>query len=297
MKGALILVIVLILSFSLISAYYACSEGTINENSRELDIGNSKNINGIYLGLARSDETAVINRMNVELFFDSVSVTLTDNSPVIIEFMGEKEYNISLVNSTDNYARINVDGDEELIDEEEINQVGGFEVFLTSSEGNYPGTASVKVMIGKSRFPLSNLDEQSKIVTFEGRDYGVELFSASDQDALIKVSKCSNISTELIWTEDEVENITVNDTGEQNETINETGNETNGTENILNESSNESELNGTGNDGVVGENQEKSVIPNFVFYIIIGIITIIIFLLIARYVKGKTVPDNGQDEG
>ena len=81
------------------------------------------------------------------------------------------------------------------------------------------------------------------------------------------------------------------------ETINETGNETNGTENILNESSNESELNGTGNDGVVGENQEKSVIPNFVFYIIIGIIVIIIFLLIARYVKGKTVPDNGQDEG
>jgi len=292
------LAVLIVFGLGLTSAYYTCPDGTnINSDIKDIGIGQKKSVNGIPLGLARSDQAAAINRLDAELFVDAQIATLFDNNSVLITFTGENQYNVTLINSTAEEAGIKIGGSEKVIEGGQIDSIGDFDVILIRAEGNYPGIAEVEVMIGKDKVSLSNKDSISKIVAFEGRDYGVELFSASDDNALIKVSKCLNVSTELIWTEDEVENITVNDTGEQNETINETGNETNGTENILNESSNESELNGTGNDGVVGENQEKSVIPNFVFYIIIGIITIIIFLLIARYVKGKTVPDNGQDEG
>jgi len=282
-----ILLIVFIMSIDFISATYSCSEGVVNENLRELEIGDSKNVNGIYLGLSETNEIPAIKRIEAKLFIDSVGIVLTDNSTLEVKFMDEEDYNVSLVSSTESQATIRIDGTNVSIDEGGTESDAGFEFFLASAEGDYPGTASVKIIIGKSKLFLSNTDKPAEIVSVEGNKYGISLFSASDNDATIKVSKCSG-DAELIWTDEETEeeteiNITENDTNI--ETLNESL-DNNISENILNESLNESEF-GSENNETDELNKNKVNIPSYAYYIVAVIIFLIVSIFIIRYLKNN----------
>lgn len=300
MRGVVVL-FVLILSFSMTSAYYTCSDGTnASSDVKDIDVGQQKTINGLPLGVAKADLATALNRMVAEIFVDSQTAILTDNESVEITFSDDGKYNVSLLNSTEDMATINVGGTTGTVEEDFLATLGSFSIMLVNAEGYYPGTAEVEVMVGKSHFTLSNTGDLEKIIKFKEKDYGVVLFSASDDNALIEVNKCTNASSTLSWVEEITINENINDSEEINNTNESSGNDTlgdNETEPILNGSINDSNIEGD-SVGEVGESNKISVIPNIVYYIVIVIIILIIFILLARFFKSQSskIPKDAESD-
>jgi len=221
-KGILFLPMMIVLVMTLVSADYSCSEGDFVEDQDEIDLGERETINWLGLGLIASDETAALNKYSADLITDAKEFTLTnDTSSIEIEFKSGTQ-NVSLVNATDSTAKISVGGSSELGDEGDVMTVGSFKVFLTSTEGVYPGIATVKGIIGVEKISLSS-DDLFEIVTLDSVDYLLELFSASDDNAIVKVKKCDNESADIVEVgevvEEEVDNSTVENVTVINETL------------------------------------------------------------------------------
>jgi len=296
MRGWLILFFVFgLFTMGIVSASFECTNSnTPSSDIGDIGLGKVKTVNGLPIGVIKSDETPAINRIEVSLLIDAKSGELTD----AINYSGGElvngdTYNITLINSTENTATLKNDGDTKIMEEGDLTIIGGLEVYLKSTQGSYPGTATIDIAVGDSVVDLSSDVTPYKIVTVENKDYGLEIYSASDDNALIKVSKCENASTELKWAESEKQELNES-TNETNSTdINNAANETNNTEQndtIFNETSNTTDTGSDGNSDVVSGNQQSKGIPSFIYYVIIGIIAAIVLLLILRYARNKTLP-------
>jgi hypothetical protein len=291
---AISLIVFIFLFMNFISAAYVCSQNsTVKEDIKEIILGKTKLIEGISLGLIRADEAAAIKRVDVDLFVDAQSATLNDNTLIPITFMNGKVSNISLISSTEGQANIKIDSNNKNLSVGDIETIGEFDVFLFSSDGVYPGTASVMVVVGKDSVSLNNMNNPSKIVTVEGKEYGLELFSASDTNALIKVSRCDNETSKLTWVivNKSEQNITLNNEtiGDLNATNNSTINNT-----VDNSTINATNTTGNNNQGAIQENAKSNGIPMIYFYIGIPVVVILIFVFITLYIWYKK-PDQSQE--
>jgi len=299
-KGAILALIIILLAVSFVSASYICSDGgVIQEDNREIKMGGTKTINGLLLGLADADESAAMHRMSVELIIDAQLVTLTNESPsILMNFTDSKSYIVSLVNSTESEASINVDGTNRLMEKGDIVSGENLEISLISLQGAYPGTANVKVMVGRKRVSLSNQGNITEIATVYGREYLIELFSASDIDSTIKVKKCNNESAKFVYIadsspdENEIQNNTDNNLNDTNNTLNQT-NETNMTNYTSNQSGNYSfnQTNSSQGNQNNSQNGEPSERTDLIQYIALGglaISAVIFLILLFRYIKNKS---------
>jgi hypothetical protein len=277
MKGVVVLGIFIFLFLtSTISASYVCPNDSVKEDLRELNIGKSKNINGLYVGLFKADEISALNRWSAELFIDAQSIILEDNTSVIYNFSDGSGYAVSMLNSSESNAVIKVESSSKIINGGEADTIGSLEVFVASVSGNYPGTASVNVLLGKKRLSLSNSNGYNEIITYDKKKYAIELYSASDDNAIVKVFRCNNESigiTEIVGV--------VNETKSVNETDNRTPNNQTG----QNSTDNETGVNATdttpdSNEGQTGESILDKPNRTRTFLIFGGIIFIIIIFLV-----------------
>ena len=169
--------------------------------------------------------------------------------------------------------------------------MGSLQVSIISLQGRYPGEASVDIIAGINKIYLSNYGNLTGFVTAYGKQYLIELSSASSQDATIEVRKCTNESATLIEIADNpILNNTANATN-TNSTLNETNITTNGnstSNQTVNYSSNQT--NNTQDNTTTTQNGQKNNEDNTVKYITLGglIFFVILFLvLLIKYIKNR----------
>lgn len=91
MKKEIVLVFCILISLSFVSASFKCPDDSeLEVDSKEIDVGKSKNINGLRVGVTSVDEVAVLNRFFAEIITNSVSISMTNESSEIFE-ISDKE--------------------------------------------------------------------------------------------------------------------------------------------------------------------------------------------------------------
>jgi len=293
-KGLFLIFIFSMLYIGLASASYSCADNsTLSEDTKDLDIGESGNANGLFIGLSSAREVIAVSRIEAEIFIDSHTFTLTDNTSVGSELMDGTKFNLTLVSSDENSATVSVNSGNASIDEKNTEVINGYEVFLVSSEGAFPGAASVKLLVGDSKIFIDNKDNSEESLTVNGKKYLITLFSASNENALVRVFKCNNGDSTVQVIADappvnNTNNTIVNNTNQtNNNTISNTGGNNN-TNNTSNQTNNQIG-NNTGNvqDDGAGNDKFDSIVR--VAFIIVSAIVVIIFIyLVFRYFKSRS---------
>lgn len=232
-------IIAFILFLNLISASYNCSYGSLIEDKDEIGLGDIKLVNGLEIGLIKSDES-ILQRYSAEVLVDAGKFYLNNDTNFTEDIeLKKEEKTVKLLNLTEDIVEIKVDGDSESIDiyEDEIVIIDSFKVFILDTEGIYPGTASVEGIIGTSSASLDNNDS-SKIITIEDIEYLIKLFSASDSDATIIVGRCENETAKIIEVADSVVE-TPSDNSDSNITLEDNlSNESESSEDTINQTPN-----------------------------------------------------------
>lgn len=276
MKKSGIFILMLLISISMISAGYECSDGNIIEDSKELELYEAKSINSVGVGLIYSDETAATQSYSAEIIVDAVKFILTEaENSTEAEMITETE-SVKMIEADDSKAKLKVGGDYEEISKGDTRTIDDFQVYLISSEGNFPNsTGNVEGIIGYDKIFLTRTDKEN-LVEIDGTEYVFELFAASDTNAIIKVQKCGDGNATFV----EIAEPVVNDT----ETIN------NNTEDeIENSSVSEEQNNASANDSIevnsteadISGESEKSIAETVVFAgIIFAAVVVFIFLVL-----------------
>jgi len=191
-KFLLIFMIILFINFiNLISASYTCSnESSVLTDQDEIETGEKKSINGLGIGLIDSDETPVFNRFTAEIIVDAKKILLSNETPLEEVELLSGDYSVNLTDIMGDTAVIKVEGNSESVNEGEWTTINNLKVFLVNSQGSYPGQGNAEIMVGIDLISLSNDENPIQIVTINEKNYVLELFSASDTNAIIIVKKC-----------------------------------------------------------------------------------------------------------
>ena len=235
-KGALSLFIILI-SLAFASAKASCSDGSkVNFDQNEVDVGSAKTINGIGIGLTRTEERVFYRRIIADLIIDARRVELSNNSnSEKIDLLGGS-YTVSLGNVTETTAKIIIEGETKNLEEGTVDTIKGLFIMLSSAGlSNDALTSIAKLIVGTKQISLSNDLHPAEKISFGNTTYLVELTSASDSNAFITVSICKTgeiLYENLANKTNEISNQTSN-ASVINETImnRSTDNEENNTEN------------------------------------------------------------------
>ncbi|MBU0957202.1 MAG: hypothetical protein KKF56_00145 [Nanoarchaeota archaeon] len=226
-KRGIILFIFIILSINLVIASYECDDSSnLSSDQNEIEIGDRKTINGLGIGLVFSDETPQMNKYSADLILDAKKLTITNETPAEnVEFI-TTTVTISLINSTDTNAIIAVGSSTGTIDESEQAEIGSKNIYLSSVD-----ETTATIIIGTTKLSLSNTDNPSEILTLNGSEYLLELFSASDDNAIVKVKKCDNTSASIIEISQPTINNSINNQSSQNQSNNQSSQNNNQSQN------------------------------------------------------------------
>ena len=174
----------------LISAKIICSDNSIPETDiDEINIDSAKRINGLGIAVVETDEINVLRRITADLLVDAVSVSVSNVSSIEIELLIE-DYTISLNNATETTAEITIDDDSEEVTTKEKDTVKGLTVVLTKVE--ISSEPKAYLLIGSEETSLSNDQNPTEEITIKDQTFIVELVSASNSNAIIKVYKCKS---------------------------------------------------------------------------------------------------------
>ncbi len=236
MKKGFFISILILLLMGFVSGAYICYDGSeVIENIRSIKIGEIKPINGLLVGVIRAKESAAVGRIESDLMIDAQLINLTNTSSRSIYLSDGKSYSIRLINSTGIGANIGVGGSNKVLENGESYKIGELEVFLIDSQG--PEDLMAEIMVGFSSIHLSNYNNLTANIMVNKKEYLLELYSASNTEATIKVRKCNNESLKVMELKN---NSLTNKTNNETEEINYSSDEGN-TGNLSNDTSNKSE--------------------------------------------------------
>lgn len=197
-----IMLIFVVVSISVISASdeLSCSDNSkILSELNEVEVGNYRMINDLGIGVTKTSESVFYKRITADLLVDTRRAILSNkssetspSSETISLLSGD--YTVTFVKTNSTTATITVGGETVSISKLETTSVKGIFAMLTdiTSENDNP---TIKVIMGAKQISLSNEKSAEKIV-IGNKTYVIELSSASQTNALIKVSKC--VSGEIV---------------------------------------------------------------------------------------------------
>lgn len=229
MKKEALFILMLILAANLISAAVNCSDGSLPVwDEDEIDILSVNKINNLGIALTKTAESAYFQKFSAELIVNSARVILTNKTSSEKINLHNINYTVSLSGATETTANIKVDDASKEIEKNEIYLIKDLSVLLTSLENTGDNAPIVKLILGINKLTLTNENSFEKI-TITNETFLIELKSASDTNAIVRVYTCNSGLVELIQ---EQKTIT------QNQTLNNTINET-----IMNQTTNETNQN------------------------------------------------------
>ncbi len=289
MRGVFIVgLLVSVILINLTSASYLCSDNTtLTSDTREINLNDEKNVNGLIIGVAEVEERTATNRIMARLLIDSRLVIIVNNSSAQTGLFSDGTgYSISVVNTSSNGMNVKVGSTNKLMEIGETASIDGKYLSLLDYIGTSPGWFNISFMIGKDEGYLANWETIEEIFKINSKNYLVSLIGASNDNAIIKVSKCQNASmeiNELVSNNSTPLNQSSNETAD----INNTNVEINDTEDSnFNESLNVSDADGNGNESI-NENQKLDNLLNLGTYIGGALTIIVIFFIIFKYMQKK----------
>lgn len=192
----IVLIFILTPSITSASVELFCSDNSkILSELNEVEIGSYRMINDLGIGVTKTSESVFYKRITADLLVDTKRTILSNkssetspSSETVSLLSGD--YTITFVKTNSTTATITVGGETISISKLETTSVKGIFAMLTdiTSENDNP---TIKVIMGAKQLSLSSEKSAEKIV-IGNKTYVVELSSASQTNALIKVSKCSS---------------------------------------------------------------------------------------------------------
>lgn len=201
-KEAIILALMIILiQFQLVTAKIICSDNsTVSTDQEEINLGTSRSINGLGIGVIKTDEINVFRRVIADLLIDTARVELSNQTlSQKIELLSGS-YTVTLGNVSESTAKITIEGESKEITKDEEETIKGLITLLTKVEISEVSTTA-KLIIGAKKISLSNDQHPTEKLTFGTKTFIVQLSSASEANALVKVSKCNSGEISEIVTE------------------------------------------------------------------------------------------------
>ena len=186
-----------------------CDDGSeVDWNQKEIPVGEAKSVNGLRVGVSNADEIAVSGKISADLIIDAVDVALSKSNNVSNVELSDGEHTIVLINATSSeMAHVAVDGTYKLIANEDADEIDGYIVLMTKLQTDGGNTPSANILLGDYETRLTNDENPMEEITLDGVSYVLELFSASDSNAILRASKCL---TGEIFIEAQVEEPVVN---------------------------------------------------------------------------------------
>lgn len=229
-RGTLLLLIslVLVLSLDLSSALLtSCSDNsTLTTDTKEIEEGKVKSVNGLYVGVERADDAPVFRKIFADLLLDAQVAILENNVSANVS-ISSASYTISLVSATDTRAVIRVNSaNSDEIEEGDSETVSGLIVSLKSATRS-GDISRAEILVGVKRVSLSS-DKLYEKQTINNVNYLIKLISASDTNAIVEVQKCA--TGEIQVTEEQIQQTQQNQTS-NNTTSNQTTSNQTETEN------------------------------------------------------------------
>ncbi len=216
---------------------YECTNKTlIQKEVEEIKLGSAKFVSDLGVGIVFSRETPATKKVWAEIMLDAQRVSLdSSKSKEDLTFFGTAT-NVELVNTSVNNATLKVGGSPITLEAGDYVETGNFGVKLSKI---YQDTQKVELIIGNKKIYLDNINYPNYKTKFGNDTFLVEIVSASQDNAVIGVSKCkSSDVVEIIEnnTLSQIGNVTV----QQNQTNNSVQNST-----LNNTLNNTSQLNST----------------------------------------------------
>ncbi|MBU0894004.1 MAG: hypothetical protein KKF48_01520 [Nanoarchaeota archaeon] len=280
MEKRILIILIVIWFMGVVSAAYGCTEGEVTSEKDFINLGEIEPISKLKIVLISGTDTAA------DIIVDAKKLTLTNLAPSKEIEILKGEYNVSIINSTEEFAWIKVGGGKEEINLKEVKKTGGLEIYISSLDGSYPGTANIDLFVGAEYFFLYR-NEMSKKATIGGIEYAVELISPFSSGAMIEVSYCENGT--LVKVNDSIE-VNTNNSDSTNTSI-----QNDSSENTpQNTSSNDSLNTNEGNDSIIenmtGDDLEDKTLNTSTknISIVISAITILVIIVILIFFYRRT---------
>ena len=198
-----IVFIIIILTIASISFVSATIQTFCADNSKpisdqnEIALKNTKNINGLGIGVLQTTEQAFYKKFSAELLVDARRVMLSNQSFSETVNLMTKEYKITFFNVSGTKAQIKLDSSSLTLEKDDIKETQEIFLLLTTIDTTNAENPSVTILIGEKKISLSNTENSAEKITLVNKTYIVELTSASATNAVIAVARCSNAEINL----------------------------------------------------------------------------------------------------
>ncbi len=286
-RGFVLCALLAILFLALnVSAGAVCSDGSgASRAQKEIGKYSAKNVNGLGIGVIDSREEAVFNRVSAELLVDAVEIEVSNESSDKKAELLSGSYDVKFENLTASGAKVKIGSSSGELEENELNSLGGLEVYLVDAKED--GGGSAKLVVGKQKIFLRSDDVPAEKVSYGDDSFVVEIWIASDSGATILVWKCLSGDISIL---EEVSAAPNETSVEQNESVlNESAE--------VNDSVEESNLSaGAGGDlgGASAEAQGIFGDKRTLWLIVIGVIVfLVLFVLIVFWKVWRKEEENG----
>ena len=288
MKRCLIFIIILIFSLPLISAGYVCKDNSeIVKESGLIEDGQIEKINGLVLGMNSNKHFSYLGKSTANIMVDAKILQLSNETPSKEIEVLSVSYTVTMLNveSNNNSAKIQVKGNNEVIQKEKSKKISNIYVYLKEYGGDLnPSTWTVKLIAGSEILSLDTAGDSTKKVTIGNTTYLTELLVGYDSTSSISVYSCDS---DIITT---VDTVSSNETNVTNVT-NETAQETNKTVEELNETSEKdnitSNISNSDQNLIISENEKSSIFSSKLLFILIPIIFLIVLFFFIRHILKK----------
>ena len=247
-EAILILTVFLAISIASASSKTSCSDNSLPiSDQREIELGDSRTINEVGIGLIKETESAFYKRISADLIIDSRRVVLSNQTASEDIELLKGKYTIDLVEINESSVTIKIDGESATTSLLETATAKGLIAML----GNLDLSEEVpkaKIVVGSKQISLSTDKNPTEKIVFGNKTYLIELISGSQADVLVSVSKCK--TGEISYT-----NETKTSQNESNQTQ-ETNNQT--IENIKNNETKDNETQDTAQVTVADANAKNN---------------------------------------
>ncbi len=189
-KGLFFIFVFILLIAGAEAVKYECTNKTaIQKEVEEIKLGSAKSISDLGVGVVFSRETPATRKVLAEIMLDAkrISLDLSKSKEDLVFF--DKITSVQLINTSANNATLSIGGSSINIEEGDYVETGNFGVKLSKI---YQDTKKVDFIIGNKKIYLDNINYPNYKTKFGNNTFLVEITSASQDNAIIGVSKCKN---------------------------------------------------------------------------------------------------------
>ena len=193
MKKARFIVSLLIICIGIVSAgSYVCSDNnSVLSNSEEVREGAVKNIQGLKIGVCDARESNYFHSISSLMFIDAVSGTIPNASTPADIVIGGTNLTVSYIDVSPEGVNLTVSSTTAQLPVRECSTLGNYAVMVSSVQGVSP-TAQVDILIGATSITIDSRENASALVTYNNREYIIDLIAGSSVTSTIRASTCRN---------------------------------------------------------------------------------------------------------